>query len=476
MKLQFPVLITIALSLILFPARASAGDAYKAVAKIYVFQSADLATPTAVSGTFAASQSDGHWSSVGSPGAISFGSESLKLDGPEFSWTNATGASSRFKLVSEPAANLALNSEAKLMIGAKTQYMEKQADGSFLLREVEAGAPGSAHCDLVLSARPANGPGKLLSITCRPEVSAISGREKVPGLELEVGKPIIASYSDALALVAKSGAWSCLYNRAPGGSDYGLLVLLKVTIVPNAAPDDGRIAGARNDAMSSESAMNGDSIRVGAVIEVTGEGEKVSPPSAGRPVFYEPLAIGYREMGGRLDFWQRPPPPVEEVKRSLEGALANQGYQVAQGSAPASLVLVFRWGVFDPEMSPIFDGHDSAIDRIDPVNGSATLGLIAGRGWYDISRSESSNAREFLSNLGFNDENESRYFLIVSALDAHAFARGEQVLLWRAHVTTLYWGHYLDQVLGSMIRFAAPQFGRATPVPRLATVPVLPLN
>jgi len=228
--------------------------------------------------------------------------------------------------------------------------------------------------------------------------------------------------------------------------------------------------------LCSARAMAEDSIRVGALIETTEEGERVLPPSPGHPVYYEPLALGYREMGGRLDFWQRPPPPVETVKGALIRALAGQGYQVAEGPTPASLVLVFRWGVIDPEMRPVFDHKDSAIDRIEPVNGSEMLGLVVGQGWYGIYPSINSNAQEFVADLGRNDQKESRYFLIVSALDARAFAKGKQVLLWRAHVTTLYWGHYLDEVLGSMINFSAPLFGRVTPVPQIATIPVLPLN
>ncbi len=201
-------------------------------------------------------------------------------------------------------------------------------------------------------------------------------------------------------------------------------------------------------------------IRIGVVVEVTDAGKKIDRPAPDKPAYYEPLVLGYREMGGVLVNWQRPPPPPADVEHALVDALAGQGYLVAPSQTPASLLLVCRWGIVDPEMKPVFDAKDQAIDKIEPVNDDELLALIVGQGWYDIYPSGNPNARELVANL--HDKNASRYFLIISALDARAFANHKQTLLWRAHVTTQYWGHYLDEVLGTMITASAPLLGTQT--------------
>jgi hypothetical protein len=158
----------------------------------------------------------------------------------------------------------------------------------------------------------------------------------------------------------------------------------------------------------------------------------------------------------------------------LVRALAPQGYLVAPKQTPASLVLACRWGVVDPEMQPTFNAEDSAIDKIEPVNQSEMLALIVGRGWYDIYPTDDPNARELVA--GLHDKEASRYFLIISALDARAFANHQDVLLWRAHVSTQYWGHYLDQVLGTMITVSAPLLGEKTTRPQIITAPAAGLR
>ena len=289
-----------------------------------------------------------------------------------------------------------------------------------------------------------------------------------------MGKPILASFKDELKFTAKPGDWTCLFSQDPGGGDYGLLVLLKVSVNRAQAPEAVTPIQPRPGPEPVRTVGGGDDIRVGVVVEMTDEGRKVARPTPDDPIYYTPVVLGYREMGGILDFWQRSPPAPTDVEHALVQALAAQGYRVAPSKAQASVVLVFRWGVVDPETHPYFESKDNKIDRIEPVNESELLALVVGQPWYSIYPTYDPNARELMADL--HDKNASRYFLIVSALDARAFAARKQVLLWRAHVTTPYWGHYLDQVLGTMITTAAPLFGRETGQPRLITASAAPLN
>jgi hypothetical protein len=224
---------------------------------------------------------------------------------------------------------------------------------------------------------------------------------------------------------------------------------------------------------SGRAALASDDLRIGVVVEVTDAGKKIERPAPDKPAYYEPLVLGYREMGGVVTNYQRPPPPASDVERALVQALAAQDYLVAPSQTPASLLLVFRWGIVDGEMKPIFDAKDQAIDKIDPVNDDELLALVVGQSWYELYPSGNPNARELVANL--HDKNASRYFLIISALDARDFANHKQTLLWRAHVTTQYWEHYIDEVLGTMITASAPLLGTQTTEVHIITAPASPL-
>ena len=68
-----------------------------------------------------------------------------------------------------------------------------------------------------------------------------------------------------------------------------------------------------------------------------------------------------------------------------------------------------------------------------------------------------------------------RYYILVSAFDFQSWLNHKPVLLWRAHVSTELWGHYLDQVAGALINSAAPFFGRETRAPQFLSAQVTPL-
>jgi hypothetical protein len=69
-----------------------------------------------------------------------------------------------------------------------------------------------------------------------------------------------------------------------------------------------------------------------------------------------------------------------------------------------------------------------------------------------------------------------RYYVLVSAFDFKSWLHHKPVLLWRAHVSTELWGHYFDEVIGTLINTATPLFGRETKVPHFVTAPTLPLG
>ena len=71
---------------------------------------------------------------------------------------------------------------------------------------------------------------------------------------------------------------------------------------------------------------------------------------------------------------------------------------------------------------------------------------------------------------------QPRYYIMVSAFDFQSWLHHKPVLLWRAHVSTELWGHYFDQVVGTLINTAGPWFGRETKAPHFFSAPTLPLG
>jgi hypothetical protein len=231
-------------------------------------------------------------------------------------------------------------------------------------------------------------------------------------------------------------------------------------------------------------------LRVAVCVDVTPEGAKVALPAADRPVLYAPVAGGYREVGAILTFYQRTPPSDSRVLGQLIRALAPRGYRVAGPRGAASIVLSARWGYVAPTTAPgrhALPQPPSARSRNWITNREVVMSYIIGDKWKDLAV----NARRGTLDPGtqeiFDDVRDAanenpggtigrgaRYYLIISALDAPAFARNKAVLLWRAHVSAGYWGHYLDEVLPTLIAAATPLLGRDTPRPVVTTVAMVP--
>jgi len=229
-------------------------------------------------------------------------------------------------------------------------------------------------------------------------------------------------------------------------------------------------------------------VRVAVVIDMTADGRKVAHPTPENPSYYVPVVLGYKELGDILTDFQRPPPPTYEIQRLLTKALAEQGYRVANPQSPPSLVLVFRWGSITPQ---IVNGRF--------VNRDEMMTYLVGENWREMQGALDPQTTELLSevdnsvnlessaphhgqgnpygepvDMGSATHEGARYYLMVSALDYQASRQHKSVLLWRAHVSINYWGHYLDDTLPVLIMAAAPYFGLQTLRPVITTEAALP--
>ena len=258
-------------------------------------------------------------------------------------------------------------------------------------------------------------------------------------------------------------------------------------------------------------------VRVDVVVDMTEAGRKIARPTPDKPAYYLPISVGYKAFGYAHHF-QRPPPNEWDIQHALAIALYQQGYQLMSKQRHPSLVLMFWWGYMAPQ--------DLAVGR-DEANLAKVGAIPAGAQWgggsggpagegagYSLTSQVPATAtssgytnalpsfslgvqnldeKQMLSLVAGNtvDDHQKypdprldeviqmtsapRYYILVSAFDFQSWLNHKPVLLWRAHVSTELWGHYLDQVAGALINSAAPFFGRETRAPQFLSAQVTPL-
>ena len=200
---------------------------------LYVFKNSDF-RDVSVEGR--SSASDGHTVVIKSPATIRFDKDTLALQGPEFSWSTGDRPPTAISLVPVPAMKFGLGQSATIRCVVPTQYMEKRPDGTFRLREIAPDSPDAPRYVLSFHVEPGRDPANDLLVTCRPEIAAINGREKIPGVDLDVGKPLMSSFNDEITLAVRLNEWSLLLFRAAKASDYSVLTLFKIGPEPAPQP------------------------------------------------------------------------------------------------------------------------------------------------------------------------------------------------------------------------------------------------
>jgi len=203
------------------------------------------------------------------------------------------------------------------------------------------------------------------------------------------------------------------------------------------------------------------------VTEMTDYGRMMRPVSPEQPMYYIAQAGGFRQLGDTVGGEKSP--AVADLERALKKSLADNGYLpvAAEGQRPA-LVLIYTWGshnALDPETARLFPelAQRNILERsllIGGINLTNSLGRTMEFGESIFDRTA---RQEYLTYQAAND----CYFVIASAYDYAALARGEKMLLWRTKMTVNAQGVSMTETLLPLIATAAPFFGRETAEPEI---------
>lgn len=221
--------------------KLAAGENYQLETSVYVFKNGDF--PAA---KFPAAKTVGEKGAVvgRSPATVEFGPDTLSLKGGDFSWSGGNPPR-RFSLISVPRIVTGAGQPVEIQSAAPVQYLEKKADGTLEVRNIDQDDPEAPHCRIRFTVGAPDEAGGDLRVSCLLDVATISARASVPGVNLEIGRPLLARLQDRVEWAVRPAEWSALWLPAPNGSDYSLVLLLKImpaeTPVARAALVKGRL-------------------------------------------------------------------------------------------------------------------------------------------------------------------------------------------------------------------------------------------
>lgn len=305
------------------------------------------------------------------------------------------------------------------------------------------------------------------------------------------------------------------------------LIAAEPETLPDTKPAGG--GGSRKFVFSllPKSLQRNPALDFNVITEMTAEGKKFPKPTAKQPLYYVAQPGKFMQMG--TEPANERPPPVADLERAMQKALATNGYLAHIDSGPAPrLAVVFNYGSFarfstdfeDFEAETIAEqAYQDAINQVPPPNPPpeppiAPMGspvsadqllpyvlsdvvkrrdvleratLIAGAKF--ASELGDAISREITYRIGgggggappeddpnspfnrFRNKNDkllafvedsfsSCYFVIASAYDYAAMAKGNRILLWRTKMTVNSSGVSMTESLPTLIATAGPYLGR----------------
>ncbi len=235
------------------------------------------------------------------------------------------------------------------------------------------------------------------------------------------------------------------------------------------------------------------------ITECTPAGGEVQPATAEHPVYVLVHPAGRHDYGRPVA--GEDAPPAADLQRDLDAALASAHYLPADQRHPPALLLFLNWGI---HASPGYAAQDpdygNLLDRAALVAGRAFARELARvleqddmsgashskRPWgfqqkgmtpvtpavlfQGFSPLESFRRRSTLNERLLTQISQDCYYVIVSAFDYTALARGDRRLLWRTKLTTQTIGSTMTAALPALIQAGTRHFGRPMAAPELLTV------
>ena len=234
------------------------------------------------------------------------------------------------------------------------------------------------------------------------------------------------------------------------------------------------------------------------ITEKTPAGKEVAPPSTAHPAYYAIQAAGYQTLGHPIV--GKRPPSDESFRPALTRALSTHGYQPAGPGHPAALLFIYHWGSAGPmesgdedtpgftdpggvnllaaarvtggdkfarELSIALDRQDSqneyhaGMDRLERRFAQMGVSVQLGVDLPDVAQPFRRFAdRDDRTRLLLEQALGNFYYVILSAYDYTAAAKGQRVLLWRTKMSVEADGVSWADTVPTLVLNAGKYFGK----------------
>ena len=218
-------------------------------------------------------------------------------------------------------------------------------------------------------------------------------------------------------------------------------------------------------------------LAISIITEMTDEGRKLTPPSQENPTYCYLFSSGYHQEG--YEAAQEGAVPKDSFEKLVQKSLASAGYLPGNKEHPAAQVLFLVWGVHvklrqnavETEQGGEDDlGHHNLLSRAALVGGAAfekdlakAIQEQAVGGWENASVIDPVyrfTNRDALTRNLMEQVLDDCYYVVISAYDGAALARGEKKLLWRTKMSTPAQGVSLVETTPALVASGRPFFGR----------------
>ncbi|HEY3757606.1 MAG TPA: hypothetical protein VGL42_15745 [Opitutaceae bacterium] len=193
------------------------------------------------------------------PAAIQFDSESFTLGRMGFEWTHGDVLPPQFTLVPIPPLLLHVSKPVVVDSSVPVQYLERQEDGTLKVREIPSESPESPHIRVTFR-RPYSeyiDAFSGITVRCGFDLATVAKRETLPGVSLDVGKPVIATVNQTCDISCQPEAWSAVSLLSPNENGLSLLLLIRVLRVDDRGWLPDRSPGTNLDGLNNPILNNG---------------------------------------------------------------------------------------------------------------------------------------------------------------------------------------------------------------------------
>jgi hypothetical protein len=202
--------------------------------------------------------------------------------------------------------------------------------------------------------------------------------------------------------------------------------------------------------------------------EFTPYGRLLRKATPENPVYYVAQDGGFQQLGWTIGGEHSP--PRENMARAMSKALAENGFLPAAPDHRPGLVLVYFWGSHNkPDRETARDFPELArkyeLERSILVGGKQFASSMAFSMEWGESPADRFGKNEYLRDQAADD----LYFVVASAYDYDALAKGERKLAWRTTMTVSAAGLAMEETLPPLVASAAGYFGREMAEPEVGS-------